>query len=74
MAQRAGIGQAVSRSRVRDCVMTLGNLFTPRYTVTNSAYSKCAPRTNCALRIKKCAPRISSGICFLTFKHKLINK
>ena len=28
------------------------------------AYSKRVPRTNCALRIKKCAPRISSGICF----------
>ena len=34
------------------------------------AYSKRVPRTNCALRIKKCAPRISSGIYF--FKHKLI--
>jgi len=40
----------------------------PRYT---SAYSKRVPRTNCALRIKKCAARISSGIYF--FKHKLIN-
>ena len=29
------------------------------------AYSKRVPRTNCALRIKKCAPRISSGIYFL---------
>ena len=29
-----------------------------------SAYSKRVPRTNCALRIKKCAPRISSGIYF----------
>ena len=27
-----------------------------------SAYSKRVPRTNCALRIKKCAPQISSGI------------
>jgi len=36
------------------------------------AYSKRVPHTNCALRIKKCAPRISSGIYF--FKHKLINK
>ena len=34
------------------------------------AYSKRVPCTNCALRIKKCAPRISSGIYF--FKHKLI--
>ena len=29
-----------------------------------SAYSKRVPRTNCALRIKKRAPRISSGIYF----------
>jgi len=36
------------------------------------AYSKRVPRTNCALRIKKCAPLISSGIYF--FKHELINK
>ena len=28
------------------------------------AYSKRVPRTNCALRIKKCAPRISSNIYF----------
>ena len=28
------------------------------------AYSKRVPRTNCALRIKKCAPWISSGIYF----------
>ena len=28
------------------------------------AYSKRVPRTNCAPRIKKCAPRISSGIYF----------
>jgi len=28
------------------------------------AYSKRVPRTNCALRIKKCAPLISSGIYF----------
>ena len=31
-----------------------------------SAYSKRVPCTNCALRIKKCAPRISSGIYFLS--------
>ena len=30
------------------------------------AYSKRVPRTNCALLIKKCAPRISSGIYFLS--------
>jgi len=30
------------------------------------AYSKRVLRTNCALRIKKCAPRISSGIYFLS--------
>jgi len=30
------------------------------------AYSKRVPRTNCALRNKKCAPRISSGIYFLS--------
>ena len=30
------------------------------------AYSKRVPRTNCALQIKKCAPRISSGIYFLS--------
>jgi len=30
------------------------------------AYSKRVFRTNCALRIKKCAPRISSGIYFLS--------
>jgi len=30
------------------------------------AYSKRVPRTNCALRIKKCAPRISTGIYFLS--------
>ena len=28
------------------------------------AYSKRVPCTNCALRIKKCATRISSGIYF----------
>ena len=31
-----------------------------------TAYSKRVPRTNCALQIKKCAPRISSGIYFLS--------
>jgi len=41
-------------------------------TAFSSAYSKRVPHTNCAPRIKKCAPRISSGIYF--FKHKLINK
>jgi len=30
------------------------------------AYSKRVFRTNCALRIKKCAPRIYSGIYFLS--------
>ena len=30
------------------------------------AYSKRVPRTNCALRIKTCAPLISSGIYFLS--------
>ena len=30
------------------------------------AYSKHVPRTNCALRIKKCAPRISGGVYFLS--------
>ena len=30
------------------------------------AYSKRVFRTNCALRIKTCAPRISSGIYFLS--------
>ena len=36
-----------------------------RYAIQNSrAYSKRVPRTNCALRIKKCAHRISSGIYF----------
>ena len=34
--------------------------------VCSRAYSKRVPRTNCALRIKKCAPRISSGIYFLS--------
>jgi len=34
--------------------------------VRDRAYSKRVPRTNCALRIKKCAPRISSGINFLS--------
>ena len=34
--------------------------------VNGRAYSKRVPRTNCALRIKKCAPRISSGIYFLS--------
>jgi len=32
--------------------------------ITCRAYSKRVPRPNCALRIKKCAPRISSGIYF----------
>jgi len=42
-------------------------LVLPRKTIDwNSAYSKRVPRTNCALRIKKCAPRISSGIYFLS--------
>jgi len=31
-----------------------------------SAYSERVPRTNCALRIKKCASRIFSGIYFLS--------
>ena len=30
------------------------------------AYCKRVFRTNCALRIKKCAPRIFSGIYFLS--------
>jgi len=30
----------------------------------SSAYSKRVPRTNCALRVKMCVPRISSGIYF----------
>ena len=34
--------------------------------VGSRAYSKRVPRTNCALRNKKCAPRISSGIYFLS--------
>jgi len=34
------------------------------YTHFCRAYSKRVFRTNCALRIKKCAPRISSGIYF----------
>ena len=38
-------------------------------TTHTRAYSKRVFRTNCALRIKKCAPRNSSGIYF--FKHKL---
>ena len=38
----------------------------PQYTTGHRAYSKRVPRTNCALRIKKCAPRISSGIYFLS--------
>jgi len=29
-------------------------------------YSKRVPRTNCALRMRKCASRISSGIYFLS--------
>jgi len=34
--------------------------------IFSRAYSKRVFRTNCALRIKKCAPRISSGIYFLS--------
>ena len=34
--------------------------------VYTRTYSKRVFRTNCALRIKKCAPRISSGIYFLS--------
>ena len=34
--------------------------------VRSRAYSKRVPRTNFALRIKKCAPRIFSGIYFLS--------
>jgi len=37
-----------------------------RVTVLGRAYSKRVFRTNCALRIKKCALRISSGISFLS--------
>jgi len=44
------------------------------YTHFCRAYSKRVFRTNCALRIKKCAPRISSGIYFLKHKLGLINK
>ena len=44
-----------------------GFLTSMRYTNPRSrAYSKRVPRTNCALRIKKCAPRISSGNYFLS--------
>jgi len=39
--------------------------FWPEY-MTCRAYSKRVSRTNCAFRIKKCAPRISSGIYFLS--------
>jgi len=36
------------------------------FVLTSRAYSKRVPRTNCALRIKKCAPRITRGIYFLS--------
>ena len=36
----------------------------PPWPVETRAYSKRVPRTNCALRLKKCAPRIPSGIYF----------
>jgi len=41
---------------------------TPHFVHRNRsrAYSKRVPRTNCALRMKKCAPRISSGIYFIS--------
>jgi len=42
---------------------------TARDNVLARAYSKRVPRTNCALRIKKCAPRISSGIYFLSTRN-----
>ena len=38
----------------------------PLVAVWSRAYSKLFFRINCALRIKKCAPRISSGIYFLS--------
>jgi len=38
----------------------------PRNQQRTRAYSKRVFRTNCALRIKMCAPRISSGIYFLS--------
>ena len=62
--KRDGRAARVSRRSVgivRDGVVALaadGTLFRRR------AYSKRVPRTNCALRSKKCAPRISSGIYF----------
>jgi len=43
-------------------VIALGKDWTEDDTMKTRAYSKRVFRTNCALRIKKCAPRISSGI------------
>ena len=65
------------RQMCRDIFLVLSYLTLDRlrtqYTVSvkkiypppwDRAYSNRVPRTNCALRIKKCAPRISSGIYF----------
>jgi len=56
------IWQLVSDYLTRD----LHNITYTRFLTLHSAYSKRVFRTNCALRIKKCAPRISSGIYFLS--------
>jgi len=50
---------AYTRRRRRRQIETLDPL-----NASARAYSKRVPRTNCALRIKKCAPLISSGIYF----------
>jgi len=47
-----GRGHAIARLQIHNS------------TYSGSAYCKRVPRTNCALRIKKCAPRLSSGIYF----------
>ena len=67
-----------SNQHCANCIGTLSFPITDRVgvmvCVRCRAYSKRVFRSNCALRIKKCAPRISSGIYL--FKHKLglINK
>jgi len=53
-----GSPYSITERRVPELMPVLGSQ--PR------AYSKRVFRTNCALRIKKCAPRISSGIYFLS--------
>jgi len=59
--QKLLVRQVLNKSKLWSWRVTVG-----RCVINIRAYSKRVPHTNCALRIKKCAPRISSGIYFLS--------